>query len=197
MQFTKRFWAGIEDGSITMTFRRWRRRQVVAGNTYRTPAGILEVLALDVVAPSEVTDADAARAGFTDAATLLADLRGSDDLPLYRVRFRRCAGPDPRDELANDDDLSSDDVGEIRRRLGRLDAASSHGAWTHDVLGCIAANPSTRAPDLAARFGRETGPFKRDVRKLKSLGLTISLNPGYRLSPRGEAYLAAEDSESN
>jgi hypothetical protein len=45
-----------------------------------------------------------------------------------------------------------------------------------------------RAPDLAARMGRETLPFKRDVRKLKELGLTESLEVGYRLSPRGRAY---------
>ena len=29
--------------------------------------------------------------------------------------------------------------------------------------------------------------FKRDVRRLKELGLTESLPVGYRLSPRGEA----------
>ena len=48
-----------------------------------------------------------------------------------------------------------------------------------------------RAPDLAASLGRETLPFKRDVRKLKELGLTESLEVGYRLSPRGRAYLDA------
>ena len=41
----------------------------------------------------------------------------------------------------------------------------------------------------AAGFGRETLPFKTDVRKLKNLGLTDSLEVGYRLSPRGRAYL--------
>jgi hypothetical protein len=42
---------------------------------------------------------------------------------------------------------------------------------------------------LAERFGRERLPFKADVRKLKALGLTESLEVGYRLSPRGRAYL--------
>jgi hypothetical protein len=37
--------------------------------------------------------------------------------------------------------------------------------------------------------GRETKPFKLDVRKLKNLGLTISLKIGYELSPRGRAFL--------
>ena len=43
--------------------------------------------------------------------------------------------------------------------------------------------------DLAAMVGRETQPFKTDVRKLKALGLTESLEVGYRLSPRGKALL--------
>lgn len=34
-----------------------------------------------------------------------------------------------------------------------------------------------------------TAPFKRDVRKHKELGLTGSLPVGYRLSPRGAAWL--------
>ena len=46
-----------------------------------------------------------------------------------------------------------------------------------------------RAGDLADALGRERLPFKADVRKLKALGLTESLPIGYRLSPRGEAFL--------
>ena len=47
-----------------------------------------------------------------------------------------------------------------------------------------------RAADLAAQLGRaELQPFKTDVRKLKALGLTASLEVGYRLSPRGRAFL--------
>ena len=58
----------------------------------------------------------------------------------------------------------------------------------------IAERPEVRAPDLAASVGRETQPFKTDVRKLKELGLTESLLVGYRLSPRGRAYLERTDS---
>ena len=57
----------------------------------------------------------------------------------------------------------------------------------------IAERPAVRAGDLAASFGRETAPFKLDVRKLKALGLTLSLTVGYQLSPRGQAYLAQLD----
>jgi hypothetical protein len=187
--FEARFAAGIADGSVNLTFRRWKRCQASAGGTYRTSAGRIEVESVDVVDLDAISDREARRAGYPDAATLVADLRGTHDLPVYRIAFHPAAGPDPRDTLAATADLTEDDVAEIDRRLARLDAASSHGAWTLAVLEAIAQRPATRAPDLAASFGRETAPFKLDVRKLKNLGLTISLTVGYRLSPRGEAYL--------
>ena len=40
-------------------------------------------------------------------------------------------------------------------------------------------------------FGQEKMPFKVNVRKLKRLGLTESLDVGYRLSPRGAVVLSA------
>ena len=65
------------------------------------------------------------------------------------------------------------------------------GEWTYEYLQAIADHPGQRAPDLAESFGRETAPFKRDVRKLKELGLTISLEIGYELSPRGQLTLSS------
>jgi hypothetical protein len=191
MLMQMRFRDGIERGEVMLTFRRWKRPQVVAGNTYRTAVGRLVVDAVDVVDPGRITTADAKRAGFASRAEVLGELRGSPDLPTYRIRFHLASDADPRTTLAESADLSNEDVDEIARRLARLDRASAHGSWTHDVLRTIAARPAVRAADLAAGFGRETQPFKLDVRKLKNLGLTISLDVGYRLSPRGEAYLAA------
>ncbi len=191
MLFEARFGPGIADGSVNLTFRRWKRCQATAGNTYRTAAGRIEVETVDVVDAASITNREAKRAGYPDAATLVADLRGTDDLPVYRVKFHAATDDDPRAVLAATADLSADDVAEIDRRLDRLDRASSHGAWTMAVLRTIEARPATRAPELAEAFGRETAPFKIDVRKLKNLGLTLSLPVGYRLSPRGEAYLAA------
>jgi hypothetical protein len=189
MLFEIRFREPIADGSVTLTFRRWKRSQAVAGHRYRTAAGMIEVEAVDVVAPETITDDDARRSGYPSRDVLLADLRGTPDLPLYRVQFHGVTEPDPRDVLATTAQLSPDDVADIDRRLARLDRASAHGPWTAATLRAIAQRPGVRAPDLAASFGRETAPFKLDVRKLKALGLTVSLRIGYRLSPRGEAYL--------
>ncbi len=111
------------------------------------------------------------------------------DRDLYIVRFELTAEPDPRQELAAATNLTSDDMAEINRRLDRYDNASSHGAWTRPTLELIAQHPGRRAPDLADMVGRETQPFKLDVRKLKNMGLTHSLRIGYELSPRGKSYL--------
>jgi len=188
-----RFRDAVASGTVTQTFRRWKRPQVLPGRTYRTAAGRIVVDAIDVVDPARITAADARRAGFETRAALLAELRGTDEMPTYRIRFHAADDPDPRAELAAGNTLDASEVEAIRTRLGRLDRASSHGPWTIEVLRAIATRPATRAADLAASFGRETQPFKLDVRKLKNLGLTLSLEVGYRLSPRGEAYLTAID----
>lgn len=189
MQFDARNRDAILAGEVTLTFRRWRRRQAVPGRRYRTSLGIVEVTAVDVVDPGRVTVAEARRAGCASVAELLDQLVGDPDLPLYRVEFHVVDEPDPRDVLAASDRLDDEERAEIDRRLDRLDRASSHGPWTRSTLELVAEHPATRAADLAAMVGRETQPFKTDVRKLKNLGLTHSLEVGYELSPRGRAYL--------
>jgi hypothetical protein len=187
--FEQRFWEPIRRGEVTVTFRRWKRRQAVAGRRYRTPGGIIEAESVDVVTIDDITDADARAGLFPDRAALIAALRGTDDMDLYRIRFHVVDEPDPRAELAASAGLTAADVADIDQRLDRLDRASSVGAWTRPTLRLIEAKPATRAGDLAAEVGRELQPFKLDVRKLKNLGLTISLGVGYELSPRGQAYL--------
>ncbi|MDT4958727.1 MAG: hypothetical protein QOD31_2526, partial [Pseudonocardiales bacterium] len=89
--------------------------------------------------------------------------------------------------LRADAELTADERDYLVRRLQRLDDASPRGPWTQAALAIIARRPATRAADLAEELGRDLVTFKRDVRKLKELGLTESLEVGYRLSPRALA----------
>jgi hypothetical protein len=50
-------------------------------------------------------------------------------------------------------------------------------------------HPGLRAGDLCRLVDQDRDRFKPNVRKLKNIGLTESLEVGYRLSPRGRAYL--------
>jgi hypothetical protein len=187
----KRLAPGIADGSVTLVFRRWARREAIAGRTYRTAAGRVDVVSVTLVAPEAITDPDARRAGYADAGAARADLRGDPALPVSRVELRPATAPDPRAALAADDALDAAALAGLERRLAGMDARSERGPWTTATLTAIAAHPALRAGDLAAAMGVERLLFKRDVRKLKALGLTESLPVGYRLSPRGQALLDA------
>jgi hypothetical protein len=151
--------------------------------------GMVQAESVDVITPADITAKLAHDAGFADAATAVAYLRGDPELPLYCIRFRRLDGPDPRDELAATASLSSEESAAIAAKLARMDAASKRGPWTSAVLAQIADRPGVVSTELAETLGWERADFKLHVRRLKELGLTISLDVGYRLSPRGRAYL--------
>lgn len=181
---------GIADGTISLVLRRWDRPRVKLGGTQRTQAGTIRIESVtERPADYRVTAAQARAAGYPDAATAQAQLdrRPAGHTYLIGVSY---LGPDERPDLAADDELTDADVAAISARLARWDAAATE-PWTRQYLEMIAANEAVRAPDLAARVGLEVPRFKRRVRQLKGLGLTISLDVGYRLSPRGRAYLAA------
>ena len=65
--------------------------------------------------------------------------------------------------------------------------------WTEEVLEQIGRRPGVVSTELAAEAGQDRAYYKLRVRRLKALGLTESLEVGYRLSPRGRAYLAASE----
>jgi len=96
MLFLKRFWEPIARGEITVTFRRWKAQQVLAGRRYRTAAGIIQIESVSLWAEDNITDIDAQQAGHADARSLLADLPVRPGLPLYRIQFHVVDDPDPR-----------------------------------------------------------------------------------------------------
>ena len=189
MRFEERLRHGIHSGAIVLAFRRWKRSQVVPGRRYRTGIDMVEVESVDVVDPSVVDAAQAREAGYASVGELLADLRGDPGLPVYRIRLRRIDGPDPREELARAASLTEADVAATAASLTRMDRSSSRGPWTSAVLALIADRPGIVSTVLAEAMGWERQDFKLHVRRLKELGLTLSLDVGYRLSPRGESYL--------
>ena len=192
--FQKRFHEGLVRGEIRLTVRCWQKPHVRVGGRYRChPIGVLEVDRVDRVPVARITAKDARLAGFASRAELVEYLRSGpapdldEKTEVFRVELHH-AGDGDRVELAMNDELGPEDVRELTRRLERLDAK---GAWSLETLRLIRNRPRVAASRLAAELGRETQPFKVDVRKLKKLGLTQSFEVGYELSPRGSAYLSA------
>lgn len=190
MLFPGRLHDGLEDGSVTVAFRRWRRPTVRPGGTLRSPRGVLAIDAVTRIGRDEVTDEAARAAGEADRHAILRQLDRRDEGELYRIDFHR-VGDDPRLAL-REHVPSGRELEEVVAELDRLDARSRRGAWTRGVLRLIADRPEVAAGHLAEQLGRERLAFKRDVRRLKELGLTISCGTGYRLSPRGAAVLDAD-----
>lgn len=188
--FQKRFHAGLLDGSIRLTFRRWQKRHVRPGGRYRChPIGVLEVEQVDRVAVRSIDEGQARRAGFSSREELLRFLAGGPAGPLtpatevWRIALHH-GGDGDRVESALDARLTPADIAMLARRLARL------GDWPVPTLRLIGRRPRVAASVLAKSLGRERDPFKVDVRKLKRLGLTQSFEVGYELSPRGRALLA-------
>ena len=183
MLFSADAWPGIANGSITVTFRAWTRAQAKVGGRYRVGGMLIEATDVRQVAVDDITAADVRSAGSPDRASLLSRLGPCD--PVWRVDFV-FVGPD--DRIARRLDISSDDLAVALAKLSRLDR---NGAWTRTTLQLIERYPGIVSTTLARQAGQDRPAFKLNVRKLKELGLTESLEVGYRLSPRGEAVLSA------
>ena len=159
------------------------------GGTLLTSLGRLAIEAVEVVSLEEITESEAVAAGFSGLASLRSQLMRRASGDVYRVRLR-LSGPDPRVTLREEIPEGAD-LDLILQRLARLDSSGASDPWTHRVLTLLHERSGVRAADLATDAGMDKAGFKGNVRKLKGLGLTESLGVGYRLSPRGEAVLAA------
>jgi hypothetical protein len=174
---------GIADGRVTLAFRRWRRTPPADGSTLRSPVGVLRLERITIVGEGDITTEDVRRTGMS-----IDELRSSisGEGTLLRIELR-LAGDDPRIALRERLPEQADLEG-IVARLAKIDTASSK-PWTTRYLQLIAIQPGIVSRVLAPQVESEVPPFKRRVRQLKDLGLTESLEVGYRLSPRGRAVL--------
>ena len=183
MQFDTQCSRGVLSGRITVSFRNWKRPHAAVGGIYRLrPSGAVKVTGVRPVRLCVIEADDLRRSGFESVAAVAEFLKLPESASVTRVEFELTDEPagKPLPEL------SADDV------VTRLQATDRRSAtpWTADVLALIRDHPATRAGDLAPRMGWDTPAFKANVRKLKRIGLTQSLETGYRLTDMGEQVAA-------
>jgi hypothetical protein len=196
VSFTAEDHARVASGQVTVTWRLWKYAHVKAGRIYATGfGGAVAIDDVRRVKVRDVSDSDAHEAGLRDAEALIELARShtgaavSPETELYCVRFHYVDDEPQRPQLS---------LEEIKVRLERLDQRSAWGPWTLPTLRLIEENQGVPARILAAELGRPTAEFKVEVRKLKALGLTISLEVGYELSELGQTYVDSvfEDAEA-
>ncbi|MDZ5698934.1 ASCH domain-containing protein [Chelativorans sp. M5D2P16] len=132
---------------------------------------------------------EAQSAGFASLDELRHDLRDGEGRSLYRIEL--CGiEVDRRVPLRQESALAPQEAAAIEEKLSRWDKANGRKGYHRAILDAIAAGGGVAAARIAEQLGVEKLKLKRDVRKLKELGLTESLDVGYGLSPRGRALLA-------
>ena len=178
----------IVGGEVTLQFRRWKRPTVQTGGTLKTAVGIIAIDRVEPVTRASLTERDARAAGFASRKDLLSTLDGRAGR-LHRVALHY-QGEDERVSLRKQRISRQKDMMQLAERLERMDKASRGDLWTQAYLELIGDHRGLPAADLAAKVGTKKPLFKARVRRLKELGLTESLEVGYRLSPRGRSYLA-------
>jgi hypothetical protein len=191
MLFTAATLHGLTEGRVNCTYRRWDVVRPKVGSRFTTSAGVVEVTSITPADEERLTDQDAADAGFDSVAALVKWTSAKGHGDLYRIGIV-LAGPDPRVALRGSDQLAEAEVSALRARLERMDRAAEQ-PWTDSTLRQIQSQPCVVSTELAAEAGQERRTYKLRVRRLKALGLTESLERGYRLSPRGKAYLGHLD----
>jgi hypothetical protein len=186
MLFQSRFHEGIRCGRITTTVRIWKRPHAKVGGRYTLGDGAIIVDRMYETRLDDITPALARRAGFASMVDLLKTAKHGAGERVFVIDFHYDgsgpARPPPTTAVGGAEELTK-----LAHRLDGMDRRATGGAWTRETLRLIRDRPGVRAADLALELGRDRDAFKADVRKLKKLGLTLSLDIGYRLSQKGEA----------
>lgn len=188
MLFQTRFHEPIRRGEITTTVRIWQSLRVKPGGRYRLGSGAIVVDRIHEVGLHDITSAIARRCGFASLVDLLKTAKHGAGERVFLIDFHYVDAPPTSAVKQHRPD--ADELAHLLERLAAMDARALR-PWTFDSLQAIGDRPGTRAGDLAASPGRERREFKQHVRKLKALGLTVSLETGYRLSDRGRCVLQA------
>ena len=177
---------GIKSGEIIYAFRRWDKPNVKKGSTMKTAVGVIRVSDVEPITENSITKLDATKAGYESVSLLLKDLNKVTSGSVYRVKLKY-ESEDPRIELREKTDLSDEEFIKLMAKLDRFD--KTRGPWVLIVMKLIKRYPERRAGDLAEIMKMDKLDFKVNVRKLKNLGLTISHEIGYSLSPLGDIAL--------
>jgi hypothetical protein len=190
MLFQSRFHERIRTGEISCTVRFWLRPRVKVNGRYALGGGAIVVDRIREGRIDDITPALARRCGFSSVFDALKTAKHGAGERVFVIDFHYDGNASARAKPSTDA-VSADELAKLVERLAAMDSRSRGGAWTGATLRAIAARPAVLAAKLASALGRPRDEFKRDVRKLKNLGFTFSLEIGYRLTPKGEALLAA------
>ncbi|MCF0040834.1 hypothetical protein [Dyadobacter fanqingshengii] len=179
---------GIMSGDISLAFRKWKNLSVKKDSLLKTSIGVVKIMDITQTELDQISEDDAKQAGYENVNALIGELEKTVNGAIYKIQLSYHS-PDPRIDLRQKSQIPDEELEALKEKLLNLDKYSNQGKWTTKVLKAIRENPKLPAVELAAKVNKEKEWLKVNVRKLKNLGLTISHEPGYTLSPLGEYVL--------
>lgn len=179
---------GIMSGDISLAFRKWKNLSVKKDSLLKTSIGVVKITDITQTELAQISEDDAKQAGYDNVNALIGELEKTVNGAIYKIQLSYHS-PDPRIDLRQKSQIPDEELEALKEKLLNLDKYSNQGKWTTKVLKAIRENPKLSAVELAAKVNKEKEWLKVNVRKLKNLGLTISHEPGYTLSPLGEYVL--------
>ncbi len=185
---------GIKSGKINLAFRKWQKAFVKTGSLLHTTIGLVKIQNIEVVHESDITEKDVCNAGYTERSQLLKSLDNKVMGSIFKISISYHSA-DPRIRLREQTELSEQQYENLKKKLERLDKYSKQGRWTEKIMFTIKENPNLHAIGIAKLTGHEKEWLKLNIRKLKNMGLTISHNIGYELSPLGGQFLSRSNKD--
>ncbi|MAU70768.1 MAG: hypothetical protein CML04_01620 [Pseudozobellia sp.] len=188
MLFKKVHLQGIKSGNITLAFRRWKKASIKSGSLLHTSIGLVKIGEIETVNENDISEKDVLNAGFTNRKQLLKSFARNRTGTIFKISVNYHS-EDPRMKLREQTELTEQELTILKESVQRLDKFSKQGSWTSKVLLAIKDNPNHPAIGITKLTGFEKEWLKRNIRKLKNLGLTISHNTGYEISPLGRFFI--------
>jgi len=188
MLFKKVHLQGIKSGNITLAFRRWKKASIKSGSLLHTSIGLVKIGEIETVNENDISEKDVLNAGFTNRKQLLKSSARNRTGTIFKISVNYHS-EDPRMKLREQTELTEQELTILKESVQRLDKFSKQGSWTSKVLLAIKDNPNHPAIGITKLTGFEKEWLKRNIRKLKNLGLTISHTTGYEISPLGRFFI--------
>ncbi len=203
--FEKRFYDGVREGRITLTFRFWDTLRVLRGKIYRSHnLGLLRIIDVDFKRFQGITLDEVRRCGYDSMDEFREDIvnYSETDVDIERDRVVRIEfeyiGEDIENYKKAMGNVKDSEIFNIKEQLLMLEQKNDT-PWIKRTLQVLKDQGCLLSKDLEPVVDMPSDRIKNFMRKLKALHL-ISSNTrrGYSITPLGSKllrHLSSKDEE--
>ncbi len=203
--FEKRFYDGVKDGRITLTFRFWDTLRVLRGKIYRSHnLGLLRIIDVDFRRVQSITLDEVRRCGYESMDEFKEDIvkyaEGEVDFEkdrVVKIEFEYI-GEDIENYKKSMGNVKDSEIFNIKEQLLILEQKNDT-PWIKRTLQLLKEQGYLLSKDIEPVVDMPSDRIKVFMRKLKALHLISSnTRKGYSITPLGSKllrHLSSKDEE--